>query len=254
MKHLITAEWIKFSSLRASWTRLGIALLLNGVFVAFSLWLFGRTIGDSTPDTSIANRVATLSAGVSMAALVFVVMGVSVHTTEIRSRSIIPTTSAAPDRRDLIGAKAALTGAVGLAAGAALMLLTTIVCLVVLDAKGYALNPFEDDDAARAIAGSVVYLAIAALFGLGVGLILNSATSAIAVGLLWPLGLESALQALLPDWMHRLLPFEAGSALIVAGSDHQLPAWEGGGVFLAWSALLVIAGWALFDRRDLSDS
>jgi hypothetical protein len=51
-----------------------------------------------------------------------------------------------------------------------------------------------------------------------------------------------------------LLPFEAGKSLIVAGPDHVLAAWEGGGVFLAWSALLVIGGWALFDRRDLSDS
>jgi ABC-2 type transport system permease protein len=253
VKNLVTAEWIKFSSLRSSWTRLGIAVFLNGVFVAFSLWAFGRSTGDTIPDTSIASRVGTLSAGVTMAALVFVVMGVNVHTAEIRSRSIIPTTSAVPDRRDLVGAKAVLTGAVGLVAGVALMLLNTIACLVVLDSKSYTLNPLEDDDAARAIVGSIIYLAIAALFGLGIGVILNSATSAIAIAILWPLGLESALQAFLPDWMHRMLPFEAGKALIVAGSEHQLPAWEGGGVFLAWSALLVIVGWALFDRRDLSD-
>lgn len=254
MKNLLTAEWIKFSSLRSSWSRIGVALVLNGVFVAFALWAFDRTVGDATPDTSIASRVSTLSAGITMAAIVFVVMGVHVHTTEIRSRTIIPTTAAAPDRRDLVGAKAALTGIVGLAAGAVVMLPTTIACLIVLDAKGFPLNPFDDEDVARAIIGSVAYLAIAALFGLGIALILNSATSAIAVGILWPLGLESALQAFLPDWIGRLLPFEAGQALIVAGSEHQLPAWEGGGVFLAWSALLVIAGWALFDRRDLSDS
>ncbi len=254
MKNLVRAEWIKFSSLRASWTRLGVALALNGVFVAFTLWAFDRTSGDIEPDTSIVSRVGTLSAGISMAALVFIVMGINVHTAEIKSRSIIPTAGAAPDRRDLVGAKALLTGGVGLAAGAVLMLVTSIACLIVLDAKGFPLNLFDDEDVARVIVGSVAYLAIAALFGLGIGLILNSATSAIAVGLLWPLGIESALQAFLPDWISRLLPFEAGKSLIVAGPDHELPAWEGGGVFLAWSALLIIAGWALFNRRDLSDS
>ena len=254
MRNLVRAEWIKFASLRASWTRLGIALLLNGLFVAFTLWAFDRSAGDIVPDTSIAARVATLSGGVSMAALVFVVMGVNVHTAEIKSRTIIPTAGAAPDRRDLIGAKAFLSGIVGLVAGAVLMLLTTIVCLIVLDAKGFPLSPLDDEDAARAIVGSVAYLAIAALFGLGVGTVLNSATSAIAVGILWPLGLESALQAFLPEWVDRLLPFEAGKSLIVAGSDHQLPPWEGGAVFLAWSALLIIAGWAIFNRRDLSGS
>jgi ABC-2 type transport system permease protein len=254
MNNLVRAEWIKFSSLRASWTRLGVALALNGLFVAFTLWAFNRSTGDSTPDTSIANRVGTLSAGITMAALVFIVIGINVHTAEIKSRSIIPTAGAAPDRRDLIGAKAALTGAVGLASGAVLMLLTTIACLIVLDARGFPLNPFDDDDAARVIIGSIAYLAIAALFGLGIGIVLNSATSAIAVGILWPLGLEQAFQGFLPDWIDRFLPFEAGKSLIVHGSQHQLTAWEGGGVFLAWSALLVIAGWALFNRRDLSDS
>ncbi len=111
------------------------------MFVAFTLWAFNRAAEGDTPDTSIANRVSTLSAGISMAALVFIVMGINVHTAEIKSRSIIPTAGAAPDRRDLIGAKAALTGAVGLAAGAVLMLLTTIACLIVLDAKGFALQP-----------------------------------------------------------------------------------------------------------------
>ena len=254
MKNLVKAEWIKFSSLRASWTRLGVALALNGVFVAFTLWAFNRAAEGDTPDTSIATRVGTLTAGISMASLVFIVIGINVHTAEIKSRSIIPTAGAAPDRRDLVGAKAALTGVVGLVAGALLMLLTTIACLIVLDAKGFALNPFDDSDVARVIVGAVAYLAIAALFGLGIGLILNSATSAIAVGLLWPLGLESALQAFLPEWVDRFLPFEAGKSLLVAGPDHVLAAWEGGGVFLAWSALLVIAGWALFNHRDLSNS
>lgn len=254
MKNLVKAEWIKFSSLRSSWTKLGVALAINGLFVAFTLWAFDRAADGSTPDTSIANRVSTLSAGISMAALLFIVVGISVHTNEIRSRSIIPTAGAAPDRRELIGAKAALTGLVGVTAGAVLMLLTTVASLVVLDAKGFPLNLFDDDDAARAIVGSVAYLAIAALFGLGIGIILNSATAAIAVGLLWPLGIESALQAFLPEWIDRLLPFEAGTSLIVAADDHVLPPWEGGAVFLAWSALLVIGGWALFDRRDLSGS
>jgi len=254
VKNLVKAEWIKFASLRSSWTRLGIALLLNGLFVAFSLWAFDRAVGDVEPDTSILSRINTVSSGVSMAALVFVVMGIHIHTSEIKSRSIIPTAGAAPDRRDLVGAKTILTSLVGVGAGLVIMILTAIACLIVLDVKGFPLNPLDDEDVARAIAGSVLYLAIAGLFGLGIGLILNSPTSAIAIGIIWPVAIESALQAFLPDWVAKLLPFEAGSALTVAGPDHELPAWEGGGVFLAWSAVLIIIGWVLFNRRDLSDS
>ena len=254
MIQLLRAEWIKFASLRSSWTRLGIAFVINGLFVGFALALFDSSTGDSTPDTSIAARVDTIAAGVSMTALVFIVVGIAVFTNEVQSRSIIPTVAAVPDRANLIGAKAVVAGLVTAAAGAVIMLVTAIVALVVLDQRGYGLSLTDDEDVARVIAGAVAYFAIAAVFGLGIGLLTNSSTSARAIGLLWPLAIESALQAVLPDWFHRLLPFEAGSALIEPGVHHELPAWEGGGVFLAWSSLLVIGGWAIFDRRDLGNS
>jgi ABC-2 type transport system permease protein len=253
MINLLRAEWIKFASLRSSWTRLGMAFVINGLFVGFALWAFDRTTGDSVPDTSIAARVDVLSAGITLASLVFIVVGIAIFTNEIDSKSIIPTAVASPDRTNLASAKALLTLLVGLVAAAVMMAITALVVFAVLDQRGFPLA-LDDDDVARTIFGAIAYFAIAALFGLGVGVLTNSSTTARAIGLLWPIAAEPAFKGFLPDWIDRVLPFEAGSALVQTGGDHALPAAEGGGVFLAWSALLVIAGWAIFNRRDLSNS
>ena len=253
MTNLVRAEWVKFASLRASWTRLAIAFALNGLFVGVALWAFNRATGDTVPDTSIAARVGTLGGGITLASLVFIVVGIAIYTNEIQSRSIIPTITAAPDRKNLIAAKALVTSLIGLAAAAVIMIITSVVVFVVLDLRDFPLA-LDDEDVGRVIIGAVAYLAIAALFGLGVGILTNSSTGARAVGLLWPVAVESALKGFLPDWIDRILPFEAGSALLQTAGEHELPAAEGGGVFLAWSAGLVIAGWALFNRRDLSNS
>ena len=122
--------------------------------------------------------------------------------------------------------------------------------MIVLDLKDYPLS-FDDTDYARVLFGSVAYMTIAALFGLGVGIIVNSPTGGIAFALLWPTAIESASKAFLPDWISRFLPFEAGGALIDVPARGDLPPWEGGGVFLAWSVGLFSAGYALFRSRDL---
>lgn len=253
MMNLLHAEWIKFASLRASWTKVVITIVLYMAIVVVGLVFFEQAIGDAEPDTSIPTRIGTVSGGVTLAALVLAVLGVTVFTNEIKSRSIIPTVAAVPDRREFVGAKTLLTGIVALVVGAVTVLIGAATTMIVLDQKGFPLS-FDDTDYVRVLFGSVAYLTIAALFGLGVGIVANSATGGIAVALLWPTAIESTLQAFLPDWVARFLPFEAGGALIAVPARGDLPAWEGGGVFLAWSVGIIIAGYALFRRRDLGAS
>jgi hypothetical protein len=56
-----------------------------------------------------------------------------------------------------------------------------------------------------------------------------------------------------PDWMVKILPFEAGSALY-AVTPGDTPPWEGGAIFLGWAGLLLLGGAALFNRRNLGSS
>ncbi len=130
--------------------------------------------------------------------------------------------------------------------------LTLAIGLVGLEQQGFSLN-FDHDDFARAILGAGAYLIIAALFGLGLGLITNSSTFGISLAIIWPVALETTVKGFAPDWMEKLLPFEAGSALFAVPAG-ETPPWEGGGIFLAWAGLLVLIGAALFNKRDLGSS
>lgn len=253
MSDLVRAEWIKFASLRGSWIRVGTALALDLLLLTVGLWFFNRSIGDVAPDTGVPARVSTVVDNFDLASLLIVVAGVMVFTSEIKTRGIIPTISAAPDRRELIGAKTILVALVGLATAAVATVLNIAIGMFVLDQEGFALS-FDDTDFARAIFGGLAFLTIAGLFGLGIGIIANSSTLGIAIGLLWPAAIETSARAFLPDWISRFLPFEAGSALTSVPAPGDVPPWEGGGVFLLWASALILVGLMLFRRRDLGSS
>ena len=252
MIDLINAEWIKFASLRGSWIRLGVALGLGMAMLTSGLIFFNRGIGDTEPATEITNRIALIVSGVAPAGLILIIVGVIIFTQEIKSRTIIPTMSVAPDRSAVAAAKAIIAVLVG--AGFAIIAggLTLAIGLVALDQQGFPLN-FDDDDFARVILGAGAYLIISTLFGLGLGLITNSTTFGVTFAIIWPLAIETALQGFAPEWIDRFLPFRAGSELF-AVPEGDLPPWEGGGIFLAWAVGLVLIGVVLFRRRDLGSS
>lgn len=253
MSDLLHAEWIKFKSLHGSWIRLAVALAIDLAILVVGLWFFNRAIGDVEPDTSITARIGMLTGGVELAAILMVVVGVVVYTAETKSRSIIPTLTAVPDRNELVGAKTLLVGLVGLATGILIMVLNTGTAMAVLELEDFPLS-LDDTDVVRVIAGGVVFLALATLFGLGVGLIANSQTLGITIAVLWPTAIESSAKAFLPDWVERFLPFEAGAAMLAVPAREDLPPWEGAAVFLLWAAALIVGGAAMFRSRDLGSS
>lgn len=252
MIDLVNAEWIKFTSLRGSWIRLGVALALAMATLTVGLIFFNRAIGDAQPETGITERINLITSGVAPAALILVILGVLVFTAEIKSRTIIPTMSAAPDRGSVVMSKSVLV--ILVAAGFALIVgaFSLAVGLFGLDQQGFSLD-LDDTHFVRVIVGSGAFLIIAALFGLGLGVISNSTTLGVAVGLIWPTAIEGAIKGFAPDWIDKFLPFEAGGALY-ATPEGDLPPWEGGAIFLIWAAGLLIVGTMLFSRRNLGSS
>jgi ABC-type transport system involved in multi-copper enzyme maturation permease subunit len=216
------------------------------------LIFFDKSLGDGAAATDVPDRINLMVTGVAPASLIIIIVGVIIFTEEIKSRTIIPTMSAASDRSSVVMAKTILTALVG--AGFAVVAggLTLLVGLVGLDQKGFSLN-FDHNDFARVILGAGAFLIIATLFGLGIGLITNSTTFGITIAIIWPLALETTVKGFAPDWMAKILPFEAGSQLY-AVTTGETPPWEGGAIFLGWSGLLILGGAALFNRRNLGSS
>ena len=112
--------------------------------------------------------------------------------------------------------------------------------------------PLSQPGVARAVIGSALYLAVAALIGLGLGALLRSTAGGIAAlfGLLF--GVQIAAGFLPGSWaddVGKYVPTTAGQAVTQVQPDpaSSLPPWTGFGVFCLYAGVLL--GLAAFRMR-----
>jgi ABC-2 type transport system permease protein len=167
---------------------------------------------------------------------------------------------ATPQRWVVLAAKAVtLTGPV-LVAGV-FAVLGSLVMGVVLqpDRAGGAREQgltLGDALSLRAAAGSVLYLALIALFSLGVATIVRSSAAAIGIvlGLLYVFPILAAVITN-PDWQRHLkqiAPSIAGLAIQATTNLDDLPIspWAGLGVLGLWAAGALVVGGIALELRD----
>jgi ABC-2 type transport system permease protein len=198
--------------------------------------------------------------GVLLGQAVIAVLAVLTVGAEYSTGMIGSTLIATPKRWVVLVAKAVtLTGPV-LAAGA-LAVLGSLVVGVLLQpdrAGGVGEHGLSLGDALtlRAAAGSVLYLALIALFSLGVATIVRSSAAAIGVvlGLLYvfPILTEVVIN---PDWQRHLkqiAPSSAGLAIQATTNLDDLPIspWAGLGVLGLWAAAALVVGGTALELRD----
>jgi len=173
------------------------------------------------------------------------------------------TLTAVPRRTTALAAKAiVLTGAV-LAAGIVAALGSVLAGHLILPGNGFTgahgSLPLSlgGGPTMRAVAGSVLYLALIGLLGLGVATALRDSGASIAVmlGLLYIVPLLTELGTLDPRWERRLQqwgPMTAGLAIQATRNLRRLPIgpWPGLGVLAAWAAAALLAGGMLLRLRD----
>jgi ABC-2 type transport system permease protein len=108
----------------------------------------------------------------------------------------------------------------------------------------------------RATAGSVLYLALIGLLGLGIATAVRDSAAAIGVvlGLLYLSPVVTAAVAN-PHWqrhLEQIAPMSAGLAIQATTGLRGLPIspWAGIGVLAAWAAGAMLAGGLLLQLRD----
>jgi hypothetical protein len=128
--HVARMEWIKFRTLRSTWWTMGI-----GVAAAVAI---GVAVGRGTKNASgdlTNNALAGMVPGLLLAG----VLGVLVMTSEYSSGTIRATLAAVPGRPLLLAAKAAVFGAVALAAGEVAAFVSFLTVQAADAAKGLVL-------------------------------------------------------------------------------------------------------------------
>ncbi|MET0590911.1 MAG: ABC transporter permease subunit [Naasia sp.] len=239
---VLRSEWIKLTTVRSTYWTIGIAVLLAFGMAA----LLGLTFslpGSGAPAGAAAAfglQAATIS--LTFVALPIAVLGALAVTGEYGTGMIRSSFQAVPRRLPVLAAKAIVIGATGLVVGLVTTFGSFLIAAPLMGAQGTA-PALSDEGTVAGLIGGAVYLAVVAVFGLGVGaLVRNSAAAiSIAVGLLFvaPIVLSLLGALLQAEWAQ-----EASKYLLSnAGADLYAP--PAGGVLELPIALAALAGWLL---------
>lgn len=255
-RRVLRSEWAKFWSLRSSWITLAVALVLLVAFGAIAAATYSpdaATDQGPGPSSGVSDAVSLALTGVTFASLALGVLGVLLSAGEYTTGMIRSTLAAVPRRLPVLWAKSAVIGPIAL-------ILTTIAALAAfqlgtlgLDGEKIALS-LSDDGVLRSLAGAGVYLALVAVFGVALGMLLRSSAGAIAVlvGVLLILpGLASLLPDSLYDNINPYFPSNAGSAVYALHqSSDSLSPGAGLAVFAGWVALTLAGAAFRLVRTD----
>jgi ABC-2 type transport system permease protein len=244
--HAARMEWIKLRSLRSTWWTLAVTIAAAAAIAV--------AVGANTEDAA-ADLTNNALAGISVGLLLTGILGVLTATSEHSSGTIRSTLAAIPNRPLVLAAKAAVLGAVALAAGEAASFVAFLAGRAALPA-GMAGPALGQPGVLRAVALGGAGYCLIGLLGLGLGAVVRH--TPVAVGLL--VGgvyvvaqLGAALAPVLMPYLpiaivaNSLTVVRAGMAI---GDVRFLSPWAGLGVLAAYAALALAAGAWLLAERD----
>jgi ABC-2 type transport system permease protein len=256
MREAIHAEWTK---LRTAPATLGLLLAVIALTVALSA---GAAVAVRCPSAGCAQDPAKISlTGIELGQAVVAVLAVLAISGEYSTGMIRTTLAAMPRRATVLAAKAAtLTGLV-LTAGTIAVLASVLAGRLILPGHGF--TPAHGYPALllsgpmlRAAAGSVLYLALIGLLGLGAATAVRDSAAAVGavLGLLYLFPIVAAVVTD-PHWQRHLEqigPMSAGLAIQATTGLRSLPLspWAGLGVLAAWATAALLAGGLLLQVRD----
>ncbi|MEO8556578.1 MAG: ABC transporter permease [Actinomycetota bacterium] len=269
MAGAVRAEFRKFFSTRMWW---GMAI---GVFLAGALFalLFALVVAGSSPqggpgeggpplpgldNTTMVSTVYT--AGLSLAYLLTLVVGVMSIGSEYRHKTITSTFLSTPQRIRVMVAKVTSLLGIGAFYGMVFLVGSVGVGGATIAIKGFSPFP-EAGPIARALALSLLVLGLWSLLGLGAGILIPNQVAAIliAVGAAWIVEPLAGFLLSLVSWGQSVVPYmpsQATSAMVgqvnTSSTTELLSWWAGALVLVAYAAVLAGIGSYLTVRRDVT--
>jgi len=264
----ITAEFRKFFTTRM-WWGMAIGVFLSGAAFAvlFALVVAGsRTGGPDSggprlPGLGSTSMVSTVyTAGLSLAYLLTMTVGVMSIGSEYRHKTITSTFLATPRRVHVMVAKVISLLGIGAFYGVVFLIGSVGVGAATIAVKGFSPIP-EVGPIARTLALSLLVLGLWGLIGLGAGILIPNQVAAIliAVGAAWILEPLLGFLLGLASWGKSIVPYmpsQATSAMVgqvnTSATVELLSWWAGALVLVAYAAVLAGIGSVLTVRRDVT--
>ena len=258
MSRALHAEWTKLrTDTSNSW-------LLAGAVVLTVLIGAGVAATTSCPAAGCGQDPARLSlTGIMAGQAIIAIIAVVAVGTEYGTGMIRTTCTALPRRTGMLAAKAMVLAGITLVAGTVSVLGSVLAGQLLLPGNGFtarhgyaALLSLGSGPVLRAAAGSVLYLTLIALLGLGIATAVRSSAAAIGI-VLALLFVFPVVARVIPDpaWQRHLdqiAPMPAGLAIQATLNVSKLPIgpWQGIGVAALWAAAALLSGGTLLRLRD----
>jgi ABC-2 type transport system permease protein len=254
-------------ALRAEWTKLRT--------VAGPGWLLLAVIALTAAVGAVASHAVTCPGarcqidpakvsltGIYLGQVIVAIIAVTCVSGEYSTGMIRLTLTAIPRRWHVLVAKAVVVGVTTMVAAAIAVLGSMVAGRALLygngisPAHGYPALSLASGPLLRAAGGSVLYLVLIALLGLGIAAMVRD--SAMSIGLvlgllyLWPLITNFIGNPTLQRHLNQISPMTAGMYIQATTNLRSLPLtpWQGLGVLALWAAGALAAGGLVLQLRD----
>lgn len=248
LRAAVRSEWIKLRSLRSTPAVVGLTAVV-GAGMALVLGKAVKTDPYEHLPFTVANTFLVSS---WLTTLLAVVVGTLLFTSEVQHGTLAAAFTARPTKRVVIAGKAVVAAGLGLAMGA----VGVVASLLAGIAGGLPRGDFSG--AASGTAWALLLTSLAAVLGLGIGLVVRHSAGAVTATLVYALAVENLVRGMAPVGVSRWLPFHAANRLLGTRSatdttETLAAAFSNAGnaaLFGAYAVAAVVAGTALLMRKD----
>ncbi len=257
MSAALHAEWTKWRTVAGPGWLLAAVIALTAAVGAAAAHAITCPAGGCPIDPAKVSLT-----GIYLGQAIVAILAVTAVSGEYSTGMIRLTLTATPRRWQVLTAKAAVVGSATVVTGAVAVLASVVFGRLLLDghgidpAHGYATLSLADGTVLRAAAGSVLYLVLIALLGLGIAAAVRDSAVSIGVvlGLLFvfPIISSAVGDVDLRRHLDQISPMTAGMYVEATTNLRSLPLspWQGLGVLAAWAAGALLAGGLLLTLRD----
>ncbi|MFE3070145.1 ABC transporter permease [Streptomyces sp. NPDC059247] len=252
---VLRSEWTKIRTVSSTVWTLASALVVTVAMGAGLSALVNSTFDQLGEAERLTFDPTVVSfSGMVLGQLAMVVFGVLVVGSEYSSGMIRTSLAAVPQRTTFLLAKVAVAGVLALLVGLATSFLAFFLGQALLGGHRASIG---DDNVLRAVFGAGLYLALIALFSMGVTAMLRS--SMLSLGILVPfLLLISNILTAVPKAKEvaRFFPDQAGKKIMQVVPDamnaQQTPygPWGGLGIMVLWVVAALLGGCLVLRKRD----
>ncbi|MBT2451242.1 ABC transporter permease subunit [Streptomyces sp. ISL-43] len=252
---VLRSEWTKIRTVAStSWT-LAVALIATVGFSAAFCALVNASFDDMSEVEQATFDPTLLSfSGMQFGQLAMIVFGVLVVSTEYSSGMIRTSLAAVPGRAGFLLGKLAVATALALLVGLLTSFLSFFLGQAILGDRSIGIS---EENVLRAVAGAGLYMALLALFSMGVAAMLRSSVASISVLIPFFLIVSNLLSGFEATRKYgQYLPDKAGSKIMqivpdaMGSAETPYGPWGGLGIMLLWVAASVIGGYLVLKKRD----